>query len=99
MKCRISTAILSLALAGCVQSTAVEQPEYREVGQSGECDADLAKSFVGQRATTDSGAAILRATGASTLRWGPPDSVFTMDYRPDRVNVMYDAEMAITEVR
>ena len=44
------------------------------------------------------GAAIMKDTGAQTLRWGPPDSVWTMDYRVERVNVRYDREMKITEI-
>ena len=39
------------------------------------------------------------ATGATSLRWGPPGAIFTMDYRQDRVNVMYDDNSMITEVR
>ena len=44
------------------------------------------------------GAAIMKDTGAQSLRWGPPESAWTMDYRPDRVNVRYDREMKITEI-
>jgi hypothetical protein len=89
----------SLALSGCVRTAITEEPERREVGASGDCDADAASGYVGRQATAASGGEILRATGASTLRWGPPGAVFTMDYRPDRVNVMYDAAMTITELR
>jgi hypothetical protein len=44
------------------------------------------------------GAAILRESGARTLRWGPPRTAWTMDYRQDRVNLRYDDNMKITEV-
>ena len=37
-------------------------------------------------------------TGARTLRWGPPRSAMTMDYRQDRVNVMYDDTYKSTQV-
>lgn len=62
------------------------------------CNADAARSFVGQKATADLGAAVLKATGARTLRWGPPRSAMTMDYRQDRVNVMYDDASTVTQV-
>lgn len=62
------------------------------------CAADAAASYVGQTATADIGAAILKATGARTLRWGPPRSAMTMDYRQDRVNIMYDDAYKITQV-
>ena len=62
------------------------------------CKADAAQSYVGQTATPDLGGAILKATGARTLRWGPPRSAMTMDYRVDRVNIMYDDAYKITQV-
>lgn len=62
------------------------------------CSADAAQSYVGQTASPDLGGAILKATGARTLRWGPPRSAMTMDYRQDRVNVMYDDAYKITQV-
>lgn len=62
------------------------------------CKADAAASYVGQTASADVGAAIVKATGARTLRWGPPRSAMTMDYRADRVNIMYDDAYKITQV-
>lgn len=67
-------------------------------GNSAMCDAEAAQSFVGQKATAESGARIRGKTGARQLRWGPPDSAWTMDFRPDRVNVRYDRDMTITEI-
>ena len=64
----------------------------------GTCDADAASGFVGQKATGRVGTQIVEATGARELRWGPPGAAFTMDFRPDRVNVMYDEAMTITAV-
>ena len=60
--------------------------------------AAAAQSYVGQTATPDLGGAILKAVGARTLRWAPPRSAMTMDYRIDRVNVMYDDAYKITQV-
>lgn len=73
--------------------------DEREAGSNSICVADPARSYVGQKATSAIGAAVLKATGAEILRWGPPDAVFTMDFRRNRVNVMYDAVMTITEIR
>lgn len=70
----------------------IEKPvEYR-------CDAGRAQYHVGHDATQQRGAAILAESGAKTLRWGPPDSAWTMDYRNDRVNVRYDRDRTITSV-
>jgi len=62
------------------------------------CNAAAAASFVGQAASADVGSVIVKATGARTLRWGPPRSAMTMDYRQDRVNVIYDDAYKITQV-
>lgn len=62
------------------------------------CNADAAQSHVGQTATADVAAAILKATGARTLRWGPPRSAMTMDYRQDRVNIFYDDAYKIERI-
>lgn len=62
------------------------------------CNAAAAASYVGQTANADVGSAIVKATGARTLRWGPPRSAMTMDYRQDRVNVIYDDAYKITQV-
>ncbi|WP_374408624.1 I78 family peptidase inhibitor [Pelagerythrobacter sp.] len=67
-------------------------------GNTGACDAAAAQSFVGQKVTGEIGANIQREAGAKQLRWGPPDSAWTMDFRPDRVNVRYDRAMTITEI-
>ena len=62
------------------------------------CNAAGAQRHVGQQASAASGAAILKDSGARTLRWGPPRSAWTMDYRQDRVNVRYDDAMTILDV-
>ena len=99
---RLPALPLVAMLAACATTAPQDEPapvEERLADFSGDCDAEAAREFVGRKASGESGAAILRATGAATLRWGPPNSVFSMDYRTDRVNVMYDAAMTITEVR
>jgi hypothetical protein len=62
------------------------------------CDAGPAQSFVGQTVSEALGAAILAQTGSRSLRWGPPRSAWTMDYRQDRVNVRYDDTMKILDI-
>ncbi|RGP42199.1 hypothetical protein BPTFM16_02511 [Altererythrobacter insulae] len=64
----------------------------------GICDATFAQRYVGTKASNDLSSAILEASGAKSLRWGGPDTAFTMDYREDRVNVVYDADGFIERV-
>ena len=62
------------------------------------CNAEPAQYHVGLDATQAMGVAILNDSGARTLRWGPPNSAWTMDYRQGRVNVRYDEQMKIVEI-
>ena len=55
-------------------------------------------SFVGQGATAEVGAEILRQSGARILRWIPKGGVVTMDLRIDRVNVKLDSQNRIEAV-
>jgi type IV pilus biogenesis protein CpaD/CtpE len=63
------------------------------------CDAAGADRFLGQTATSATGTAILRASNAAVLRWAPPNTMLTMDYREDRVTIWLDAASKITKIR
>ncbi|MDQ4419613.1 I78 family peptidase inhibitor [Sphingobium sp. DEHP117] len=52
--------------------------------------------FVGEKATAETGARLLTATGARSLRWVPPRTAVTMDFREDRLTVSYDDNLVIT---
>ena len=98
MAMRVAGIVLAaLPLAACATTPPAEEllPPPRDPGS---CDAAAVQSHIGHPATQEMGAAILAESGARTLRWGPPDSMWTMDYRPDRVNVRYDRDMKITAV-
>ncbi|WP_326913992.1 I78 family peptidase inhibitor [Sphingopyxis chilensis] len=87
-----------LPLAACTQ----ERPPVESAPPPPEaemtCKVEAVQSYVGQTATPELGGTILKASGARTLRWGPPRSAMTMDYRQDRVNIMYDDAYKITQV-
>jgi Peptidase inhibitor I78 family len=85
------------ALGGCATMKTEVSPDMVAVGPL-TCDAQAAQSHLGKRADPAVGAAILKDSGALTLRWGPPNAAWTMDYREDRVNVRYDAAMTIIEI-
>src|SRR3546814_2476286 len=88
----------ALPLAACSSSEAPPESAPPPPEAEMTCQADAVQSYVGQAVTPDLGAAILKASGARTLCWGPPRSAMTMDYRVDRVNVMYDDASKITQV-
>lgn len=94
--------ITAVPLAACATvpptvPTGSGEPEERVQGE-GSCSAEPAQALLGQTATAELGAEALRLTGARTLRWGPPDSAMTLDYRQDRVNVFYDRSMRVERV-
>lgn len=89
---RILPLTCALALAGCATTT--PSPVA-----SGGCNHEALGRFTGQKASAESGAALLRESGARTLRWGGPGMAMTMDFRPDRLTVSYDAAMVITAAR
>jgi hypothetical protein len=62
------------------------------------CRADPGQAFIGQRASAESGTAIMAATRSTRLRWVPPRTAVTMEYALGRVTVGYDDDYRITSV-
>lgn len=62
------------------------------------CNARPVQPMIGQIATQALGAEAVRAAGARTMRWIAPDSVYTMDYRTDRLNIHLDPQNRITKI-
>ena len=85
-----------LALVGCAGTTGIEGPPVRM--PAGQCDASEAQKMVGQRATARLGEDLLAVTGATQLRWVPPRTAVTMDFRADRLTVSYDDDMVIERI-
>jgi len=63
------------------------------------CDATGTDKYIGQAGTSETGAEIQRATNAAVLRWAPPNTMLTMDYREDRVTIWLDQANKITKIR
>lgn len=88
---RSSIFVVLLALAGC--ATVPESGTTPAV-----CDAAGSEKFVGQPGTSESGAAILAATHASTLRWATPGMMMTMEFNASRVTVRLGPDGKIAAV-
>ena len=89
MKVRVLTIIAgAVALSGC--QTSFLRNEF--------CNAEPGQLFVGQKADGASGLAIRQATGADEVRWAPPRTAMTMEFKEGRVTVAYDDAMSITAV-
>jgi Peptidase inhibitor I78 family len=97
MKPTLVAAVAAMTLAGCATTGSAPDQAAAPSGAMA-CKADAAQSYIGQQASQVTGTAILKDSGARTLRWGPPNSAWTMDFREDRVNVRYDDTMKITDI-
>lgn len=84
------------AIGGCAAQSQSSPPPAKEPVMT--CNRDAGQAFIGKKATPEIGAELLKATGARTLRWVPPHTMVTMDYRADRLTVSYDEDMVITQV-
>lgn len=91
---RIIAPLLAISLLPACAATTGEMAS----NAGGKCAAEALQSLVGQKVTADLGSDLLNKSGARTLRWGPPRSAMTMDYREDRLNVMYDDAMVIERI-
>lgn len=91
-------AVLALLLTSCATAPAEADRPLPVREPAGECDASLVQDHLGHRATAESGATLLRLTGATVLRWVPPRTAVTMDFRPDRLTVSYNDEMIIERI-
>ncbi|HEX7710278.1 MAG TPA: I78 family peptidase inhibitor [Sphingomonadaceae bacterium] len=85
----------ALWLAACAGTGGAPAPDEHARAA---CDQAPGQAFVGRMATADTASELLRATGARTLRWAPPRTAITMDYRFDRLTVGYDDDLTITRV-
>ena len=90
------TLLAPALLAAC--ATAPAEPVVHGETPGHICDAAGTDRFIGQAGTSESGAAILRATNAAVLRWAPPGYMMTMDFRTDRVTVRLDESRKITKI-
>lgn len=96
MDIRWIAAAALLPLAACASTGSDAGPATPPAEMA--CKADAVQSYVGQAATPALGGTLVKEAGARTLRWGPPRSAMTMDYRQDRLNVMYDDAYKITQI-
>ncbi len=96
MRAILSASAMAGLLAACVPAGGAEELPARP--PTGQCDASGVQDHKGHRASAAAGQTLLRLTGATTLRWVPPNTAVTMDYRADRLTVSYDDEMVIEAI-
>jgi len=90
--------VASILLISCAANPNPSSTSVPPRASEASCKPDGLEQFVGQRASAESGAQMLRVSGAQHLRWVPPRTAVTMDFRADRLTIRYDDNMHITRV-
>jgi hypothetical protein len=73
------------ALVAC--AAAAPPPPAIGTGSGYVCRQQTFEEFIGQVATSEVAAALLRASGARTIRWALPGMAMTMEFSPERLTV------------
>jgi Peptidase inhibitor I78 family len=99
---RVALAIAAL-VAACVSNRSAPAQPVQATPIHGDtpghtCRTAGTDKFIGKTATKMIGAAIKDVTRAAVLRWAPPYTMLTMDFRADRVNVYFDSQKTITKI-
>jgi Peptidase inhibitor I78 family len=94
--------LIAIGLAGCTgparEAPYTTTPVPEKDAGGFECSAAAAQYAVGQKTSVELAGALMKKTGSKTLRWLPPRTAVTMDYRNDRLNIAYDDAMVITQI-
>lgn len=88
----------AFALSACATTAPPPEAPLGSDTDAVMCDAAPAQGMIGQKATAASGAELMRITRSQTLRWVPPRTAVTMDFRADRLTVSYDDNMVIERI-
>ena len=98
-------------MAGCAGSAARSQPAASTeastpaippasgMASGGECDASGLQGSIGRKLDNSLASDLQQQSGSSTTRVLRPGEVVTMEYNPQRLNVLIDGKETITAIR
>ena len=92
----IASALL-LTVSACATSEDTGPTAPPPMGPAN-CNADAVQDLVGQTASQSLAATAMERSGADTLRWIPPNSAVTMDFRAERLNISYDQQLVVADI-
>ena len=96
---RKSLLLVPAMLGACATASPPDATPVHGVTPGHKCQANGTDHFIGQLDSRSTGLAVKQATKAAVLRWSPPNTMLTMDYREDRVTIWVDANKRITKIR
>lgn len=88
----------ALVLSACVV-VPVPVPAPPAAVAGGECRNEGLERFIGQPASQQLGAEMMRASGARVLQWINPDTAVTTDFRVERLRVHLDRNGRVESAR
>ena len=94
----VATCAAAVSLSGCSTSQK-DASAPKPASEATECGAERLGGFVNQQATPEVLSQIQKTVGHDRIRKLDPQSVVTMDYRSDRLNVDTDADGRILRLR
>ena len=92
----VLAALCSIPLAACMVTPSGQPGTGEPVGS---CRNEGLGQFVGQPASQDLGAQMLRTSGAHLLRWVPKGGIITMEFNPNRLTVQLDGSNRVEAAR
>ena len=94
---RLALTVLSaVPLAACMVTPSGQPGTGEPVGS---CRNEGLGKFVGQPASQELGARMLRESGARTIRWVPKGGIITMEFSADRLTVQLDGSNRVETAR
>ncbi len=94
--------VVILALTACTgpvrEAPYTTEPVPVDKAGGFSCAAESVQYAIGQKTSVELGSKLVKESGSQSLRWLPPRSAATMDYRQDRLNIAYNDDMVITRV-
>ena len=93
----IGAATVLLAACSTAQPPA-DSPPLHGVTPGHKCDPANIQQFVGQPATSELGAQMMRVSNAAVIRWVPQGTAVTMEFRFDRLTVFLGANNRVERI-
>jgi hypothetical protein len=93
-----TAAMMTMGCAQVPPAEAAEEsvPVHGETGKT--CDAAPAQRLIGRTRSAALGEEAKRLSGAAALRWIPPGTMVTADYREDRLNIELDGNNKVIRI-